>query len=107
MGLNPLNLQLSVPRSPELSSLQQQAITRPVIEQTMLESSIAKETEEKRTQTSQVDEIEKGVIRDQEKEQGTSEQEQHNGKHQRKKPDKQGNAENHHPYKGHKLDIRL
>jgi len=106
MAINPLNLQLSVPRAPELSNLQQQMIHRPVTEQTILEESVARETEEKRTQTSAVDEIEKGIVREdeQEREGEASDQQQKNKK---KNQELQEQVENHHPFKGHKLDIRL
>lgn len=106
MGLNPLNLQLSVPRAPEISSIQQQAMNRPMTEQTLLEHGIAKETEEKRTQASAVDETEKGTIRDQEKDR-EGEASDRNKEKRRQKQELQEQAENHHPYKGHKLDIRL
>lgn len=105
MAINPLNLQLSVPRAPELSNLQQQMLNRPVAEQSMLENNIAKETEEKRTQTSAVDEIEKGIIREDEEQEGQGSHQQQ--KKRKKKQELQEQVENHHPYKGHKLDIRL
>ncbi|MFC6331140.1 hypothetical protein ACFP56_00780 [Paenibacillus septentrionalis] len=105
MGLNPLNLQLSVPRAPELSNLQQQAMNRPAMEQTYLESTVAKETEQKRTQTSAVDEAEKGIIRDQEKDRSG----QFSSKKRNAKDDKgqENELSSDHPYKGHHLDIRL
>ncbi|MEK4250240.1 hypothetical protein [Paenibacillus sp. FSL W7-1287] len=106
MGLSPLNLQLSVPRAPELSGLQQQAIQRPVMEQTMLEASVVKEAEHKRSQATAVDETEKGMIRDQEKEQGGQDSQKKHariGTQQEKDEEKSSN----HPYKGHHLDIRL
>lgn len=106
MGLSPLNLQISVPRAPEISSLQQQAVNRPVMEQTMLEASVVKETEQKRSQAAAVDETEKGLIRDQEKDA--------HGQEAKKKHDRSRNQQEQtqetspdHPYKGHHLDIRL
>lgn len=105
MGLNPLNLQLSVPRAPELSSLQQQAMNRPMTEQTMLETSVVKDAEQKRTQTAAVDETDKAAIRDQEKEQsGGNSSAQSDEKERQQKQQTEGWR---HPYKGHNLDIRL
>lgn len=105
MGMNPLNLQLSVPRAPELSGIQQQAIQRPVTEQTMLEANALKQADEKLKTANLVDKTDKTLIRDKENSnpQGNKkkkQQEQHNSS--------EGKADDtQHPFKGHKFDIRL
>jgi len=106
MGLSPLNLQLSVPRAPELSNLQQQAMNRPVMEQTMLEATVVKEAEQKRTQAAAVDETEKGIIRDQEKDPNGQGSKKKNDR-TRSKQELERELSTDHPYKGHHLDIRL
>lgn len=106
MGINPLNLQISVPRTPEMSSLQQQALQRPVTEQTILASNALKHTEELRSVAHSVEATEKGLIRD---------EEHGNGQEQKSKKQKQAdnglsqelNDDSKHPYKGHRFDIRL
>lgn len=106
MGINPLNLQLSVPRTPELSSLQQQAMQRPVTEQTILASDSLKHTDELRSVANPVDEIEKSLIHDQE----SGNQQEHQSKKQKQADnslDQGHNDDSKHPYKGHKFDIRL
>lgn len=72
----------------------------------MLESSVVKEAEQKRTQAAAVDETEKGTIREQEKDssgQGSKKKHDHNRSEQEQEQDQSSG----HPYKGHHLDIRL
>lgn len=107
MGINPLNLQLSVPRTPEMSSLQQQAMQRPVIEQSMLESSALKQADEKRTVASSVDESEKAFIRDQENSNSQGNKNKKQKKSELGHDQEPNNEDSKHPYKGHRLDIRL
>ena|GEM_PF-687724 len=106
VGINPLNLQLSVPRTPEMSSLQQQAIQRPVTEQTILASNALKHTDELRTVANSVEVVDKALIRDQD----NANQQEHKSKKQKqtdKSLDQELNDDSKHPYKGHRLDIRL
>ncbi|URN93435.1 MAG: hypothetical protein NAG76_16575 [Candidatus Pristimantibacillus lignocellulolyticus] len=106
MGINPLNLQLSVPRTPEISTLQQQAMQRPVTEQTILASNALKHTDELRSVANSVDEIDKALIRDQEQ----ANQQEQKSKKQKKNDtrlDQELSDDSKHPYKGHRFDIRL
>ena len=50
MTFKPLDLQISVPRTQEYGGMHQQALQRPIAEQTMLASQSAKQTEELRRQ---------------------------------------------------------
>lgn len=106
MGINPLNLQLSVPRTPEVSSLQQQAMQRPVTEQTILASNALKHTDELRSVAQSVEETDKALIRDQE---NGNQQEQKSKKRKQTDNalDQELNDDSKHPYKGHRFDIRL
>lgn len=105
MGINPLNLQLSVPRTPELSGIQQQAMQRPVTEQTMLETNALKQADEQLKTANLVDETDKALIRDKE---NSNPQGNKKKKQQEQHKNSEGNAdETQHPFKGHKFDIRL
>lgn len=106
MALSPLHLQVSIPRTPEVGNVQQTAMQRPMQEQTLLELQAAKLAEAKRSQAENVEHAEKGVIRDQEK------NKQHERDNKKKHASEQltdagKEEESIHPYKGHKLDIKL
>ena len=107
MALNPVNLQMSVPRVPEASSIQQQAIQRPVMEQMNLEQQAIKQTMENRSQTSKLAETEKSLIRDEEKGKQNSEQNKQQQKQKNEKSDSNTEKQVMHPYKGHSIDIKL
>ena len=107
MALNPVNLQMSVPRVPEASSIQQQAIQRPVAEQMNLEQQAIKQTEENRTQTSKLAETEKAMIRDEEQGKKNSKQNKQQQKQQKEQSDPNTEKQVIHPYKGHSIDIKL
>jgi len=105
MALNPLNLQMSVPRIPEASNFQQQALQKPIVDQTELAQQQIKHTEQSRTQTQKTNEAEKGIIRD-----GKNSQQQQQQQDNRKKNNEQQSSlqeKSIHPYKGHSIDIKL
>jgi len=105
MALSPLHLQVSIPRTPEVSNLQQAAMQRPMHEQTLLEQQAEKLAEAQRNQATNIEHVEKGLIRDEEH------HDQSKGKHHKKSSEKVNDDEKDegsiHPYKGHRLDIKL
>lgn len=104
MALNPLNLQVSVPRSSEIGQLQQHALHKQVADQTDLAKNANKLTEDIRTQTQKMDKTEKKLKYDEKNSQQESQYQQ-----QKKKRQQKENAEDKsiHPYKGHSIDIKL
>lgn len=88
--------------------MQQQAMQRPITEQSMLEANALKQTEEKRTTASVVDETDKTLIRDKDYKnpQGKAKKDKKDDKQEDEASSDQAD-EKMHPYKGHRLDIRL
>ncbi|MFD0587557.1 hypothetical protein ACFQZE_06055 [Paenibacillus sp. GCM10027627] len=109
MTFKPLDLQMSVPRTPEFGGKHQQAVQRPLVEQNMLASQSAKQTEQLRTQNAPLEQSSKAHVRaDQEGSKNGG-----NGKQEQKRTDKEA-AEAApapeipvHPYKGRNFDIKL
>lgn len=104
MTLNPLNMQISVPRTPDVSNIQQQSMLKPVVDQTELAQQAIKHTEHTRTQTQKANEAEKGLIRDEGKSKQQHQQQQRKNNNQALQSDEQKPI---HPYKGHSIDIKL
>jgi len=55
MAYKPIDLQMSIPRTPDSSAQQNHMAQKPVYEQTVLESAAAKQTERMRTQNGAVE----------------------------------------------------
>lgn len=106
MALSPLHQQLSIPRTPEVGNIQQAAMQRPMQEQTLLELQAAKLAEAQRSQSASIDQVEKGIIRDQEKN-NQQEKDKRKKESSEKTLDVVKDEDSIHPYKGHKLDIKL
>ena len=106
MPLNPLNLQMSVPRVPEASTIQQQALQKPVMDQAELAEKTIKHTEQSRTQTQKTNEVEKAIIRDENHAKQQHQQQQKKHKNQQQQTNA-GQEKSIHPYKGHSIDIKL
>ncbi|SFE16964.1 hypothetical protein SAMN04487969_101439 [Paenibacillus algorifonticola] len=107
MAFKPIDLQISVPRTPESSGLQGQMNHKPMSDQTKLAEQQAAQTELVRHKNTEVEHSAGLNVR---QDQETSKQsDERKGK--RKKQDEQDkHEENHppvHPYKGHHVDISL
>ena len=107
MTLNPLNMQMSVPRIPEASNIQQQAMQKPVVDQTELAKQTIKDIEHNRTQTQKTNETEKSTIRDQQQSRNQEQQSQQEKNKKNLKQDPSNEPKSIHPYKGHSIDIKL
>lgn len=107
MPFKPIDLQHSIPRTPELSSHQAQQNQRPVVEQTRLEDVQVKQTELARGKNSGVEQtIGLNIRQDQGGNNGGGDSQK------RKRQTDQQNASDEekppaHPYKGHYVDISL
>lgn len=108
MSFKPLDLQMSIPRTQEFSTMQSQAAHKPVADQNMLANQSAKDTELMRSQNSEVEQSDKPKMRmNEDGQHGSS---YRNGSGNRKEDkDKEDGADPTpvHPYKGHNLDIKL
>jgi len=105
MTFKSLDLQMSIPRTPEASGLHGQQLHRPVAEQQMLANHTAKETEERRHKNAEVEETGGQKIRD-ERQPGSGRQQgqRRQGKQDADPVQAQPGI---HPYKGKHIDISL
>jgi hypothetical protein len=109
MTFKSLDLQMSVPRTQEFSGMHGQAIHKPVADQNMLAAQTSKETELARGKNTAIEHANGLNVR------SDTEGHQDNANQQakRKRSEKTDDAESMqeqppaHPYKGHKLDIKL
>ncbi|OPA77621.1 hypothetical protein BVG16_14340 [Paenibacillus selenitireducens] len=105
MGLRPIEMQMSIPRTQDASSVQHQAQQKPLLDQTQLAGQASKTIEELRTKNTQVDETVQLPIHNHQK----GKQQSSDRRHQHKS--KEGSSEESevpiHPYKGHRIDLTL
>lgn len=85
--------------------MQQQAMQRPVTEQSLLENQSAKKTEEQRSQNSAVEGASKAMVHTN----GEGAEQHHSNKDSKRQNEKEemDSEAPAHPYKGHHLDITL
>ncbi|MFD0711299.1 hypothetical protein [Paenibacillus sp. GCM10027626] len=108
MPYHSIDLQASIPRTPEAGALHNQALQKPVADQTKMAADAAKETELKRSQNEAVEKSSELNIRERPHQEGRS-------RNQERKRASRDNAdgstpEQHnctHPYKGKHIDISL
>lgn len=107
MAFKSLDLQMSIPRTQDVSILQSQAAQKPIVDQNLLANQTEKETEEKRTKSSQLEKPIKAQI--QTSDQGKAQQEGQTGEQseQRDANEAEPGEATAHPFKGHHLDISL
>lgn len=107
MSFKPLDLQMSVPRTQDVSIIKSQAAQKPVVDQNSLAQQAMSETEKMRTESSKLEKSAKALIKDQGRERN---------KQQEQLAEQEGTVdakqaapapESIHPYKGHHLDISL
>jgi hypothetical protein len=103
----PLDLQISVPRTQEFSSMQQQAAQRPITEQNILADRTTKRTEELRTQSTETENTAKSSMRTDKDGEGWESGKGRQGKKASAEAELEQPQEPAHPYKGHHLDIKL
>ena len=107
MAFKSLDLQMSIPRTQDVSILQSQAAQKPIVDQNLLANQTERETEEKRTQSSQLEKSAKAQV--QTSDQGKSQQEGQRGTRSKRSgaSESEHSEAPAHPYKGHHLDISL
>ncbi|MBH5316614.1 hypothetical protein I6N90_02180 [Paenibacillus sp. GSMTC-2017] len=107
MTFKPLDLQMSVPRTQEFGSMHQQALQKPLSEQNILANQATKLTEELRKQNTAVEQSSKSQVRaDQESNQSNLHKKSKRSQDKENK-DEESCESPAHPYKGHRLDIKL
>ncbi|WP_138751562.1 hypothetical protein [Paenibacillus sinopodophylli] len=107
MTFKTIDLQMSVPRTQEFSGQHGQAIHKPVADQNALAAQTTKETELLRGKNTAVEQSNGAHIHSEEDSQGNAYQK---AKQKRLKQNSDQEEQEHppvHPYKGHRLDIKL
>ncbi|MCQ6557891.1 hypothetical protein [Paenibacillus mendelii] len=109
MPYRSIDLQVSVQRSPETSTLHNQLLQKTMIEQTKLENEAAKQTELQRTQNAAVEESSHLDIHEhQQREGGSYNPNKRNKKGKRGDESQEASSQPAvHPYKGQHIDISL
>lgn len=102
MTYRSLDLQISIPRTPEAGGLQSQMMNRPMIEQQKLADESLKTTEQLRQKSSEVEETLETAIRDDQQGQSSGEQDR-----QGAETDAEKEVPAPHPFKGRHIDISL
>ncbi|MFC4811262.1 hypothetical protein [Paenibacillus sp. GCM10023250] len=104
MPYRPIDLQVSVPRTPDTAAQQSQMNHRPALEQTLLEKDAAKTTEEQRSRNAEVERSNIGSERDRE----SRSSEKRGARQNRGQPVQESKDERDeppHPYKGKHIDV--
>lgn len=108
MTFKSIDLQMSVPRTQEFSGKHGQAIHKPIADQNMLANQNIKNTELLRTKNTAIEQSNGLNIRsDQESGQGNANQKPRRKLSQGDLEDDEQEQTPAHPYKGHRLDIKL
>lgn len=111
MPYKSIDLQASIPRTPDVAALQNQMMHKPVADQTRLEEDAARETELMRRKNSAVEQSDKLNIKD--NKQRDAESNSKRRKNAGNSGDSQEPVENQsqqsplHPFKGQHIDISL
>ncbi|MGG4034514.1 hypothetical protein ABEV74_12535 [Paenibacillus cisolokensis] len=113
MKYRPIDLQMSVPRTPEMSGIQSHAQAKPAADQAILGQAAAKQTEQQRTRNAAVELAEGLNVKD-------SRHKEQSGRHRAGSPgagdgeddsgrsgDKRQAQHSSHPFKGRHIDISL
>ncbi|MGG1633556.1 hypothetical protein BK120_19460 [Paenibacillus sp. FSL A5-0031] len=108
MTFKSIDLQMSVPRTQEFSGMHGQAMHKPVADQNTLANQSAKQTELLRGKNTAIEQSNGLHIRsDQEGQQGNAYQQAKRKRTQLSSDVDEQEAAPTHPYKGHRLDIKL
>lgn len=102
MTFKPLDLQMSIPRTPDASAYHAGQMAKQTVEQQALAQAAEKQTERNRQRSTNVEETEKGNIRDGEEKQQDGRQQ--NGSKRDTEEETKRSAPAH-PYKGKHIDI--
>jgi len=109
MPYRSIDLQVSIPRTPEASAIQHQALQKSIVDQNQLATDAVKEAEQQRRQNQAVEQSAALNIHDQGQRGGESSQNE-----QRRKQEEQSEEEtshvrqnSQHPFKGKHIDISL
>ncbi|QYR19747.1 hypothetical protein KZ483_17895 [Paenibacillus sp. sptzw28] len=110
MPYRSIDLQMSIPRTQEKSTMQNQVLQKPIVDQTKLEADTARQTEQLRVKNSAVEQSGKPKIKErQRRESGSSFKRGKRGEATGESDDSSGEptvpAVKKHPYKGQHIDI--
>ncbi|MFD2116802.1 hypothetical protein ACFSTH_20520 [Paenibacillus yanchengensis] len=108
MSFKPLDMQMSVPRTQDVSILKSQAAQKPIVDQNALAQQSIQETEKMRTESSKLEKSAKMTIKEQAREQKGQQDKQSDQEVVEVDAKKsQTVSDPIHPYKGHHVDISL
>ncbi|REE94444.1 hypothetical protein A8990_101238 [Paenibacillus taihuensis] len=108
MPYKPIDFQMSIPRTPETSTQQNQLNHRPTVDQARLEHDTAKQTELLRSRNTGVEQSSEPQIKNNRQRDSRSPSERKRKKQQADEAGTdQGHDESQHPYKGKHIDISL
>ncbi|HTG69168.1 MAG TPA: hypothetical protein VL921_07880 [Candidatus Udaeobacter sp.] len=108
MSFKSIDLQMSVPRTQEFSGMQGQAIHKPVLDQNMLAAQASKQTELARGKNSAIEQTNGLHVRSEhDGQQGNAYQKPRQKRTDSENADSEQEQPPAHPFKGHKLDIKL
>jgi len=104
--VRPIEMQMSIPRSQDASSVHHQTLHKPFVDQTMLAEQAIRKTEQLRSKNTQVDETVQLPIHEEERRNKQS------SERKQKRKSSEGSSEQDtevpiHPYKGHRIDLTL
>ena len=105
--VRPIEMQMSIPRSQDASSVHHQTLHKPFVDQTLLAEQATRKTEQLRSKNTQVDETVQLPIHEEEQ---RHKQSSERNKHKRKLLEGSSEQDTEvpiHPYKGHRIDLTL
>ncbi|MEO3945076.1 hypothetical protein [Gorillibacterium sp. CAU 1737] len=105
MSFKSIDMQIAVHKQPDVSLIQRQLSEKPVLDQSAAASSQLKQDEVQRRRSPEASKAEEGTIR----QSGEREKKESHGRFLSRAASDQENeqTETPHPYKGHRLDIKL
>jgi len=104
MNFKPVEMQIAMPRTTEMSQIAQQMQHKPAVDQQHAMQAAVKQAELQRTTTEKLEQTAETAIRDSES--GPGQNRQQDARRSKKK-EKKENGTVTHPYKGHHIDLTL
>ncbi|GGD68154.1 hypothetical protein [Paenibacillus nasutitermitis] len=109
MTYRSIDLQVSIPRTPEKGNLQSQMNQKPILDQAQLEGDTVKQTEQQRSRNTEIEQSAKPGIHNQQQPGYSSKRKRPGEEKEESALDEAANshAAPDHPYKGKHIDISL
>jgi hypothetical protein len=107
MNMKPMDLQMAIPRATEVGRAQQQMQHKPQQDQTLLQQTNVKDSEQAAQKANEVDKSDQDGIRDQENQEKQNQEGQKRKNAYQKAENKKKPDEAEHPFKGKNIDLSL